>query len=66
MGVNVALLVATLLWVGTLTGIEAYTAATGRPTISERLQRLGRAVPLVVVTVCTVVGMLLVHFFGQS
>lgn len=65
MSVNIALLVVTLLWVGSLTGIEAYTAAKGIPTISERLQRLGRAVPLVVVTVCTLVGMLLVHFFGQ-
>lgn len=65
MSINIALLVATLLWIGVLTGIEAYTAAKGLPTISERLQKLGRAVPLVVVTVCTLVGMLLVHFWGQ-
>lgn len=65
MAVNIVLLVATLLWIGTLTAIEAYTAAKGIPTISERLQRLGRAVPLVVVTTCTLVGMLLIHFFGQ-
>lgn len=65
MTINVILLVATLAWIGTLTGVEAYTAAKGIPTISERLQRLGRAVPLVVVTVCTLVGMLLVHFWGS-
>ena len=64
MTINIVLLVATLAWIGSLVGIEAYTAAKGIPTISERLQRLGRAVPLVVVTVCTLVGMLLVHFFS--
>ena len=65
MTINIVLLVATLAWIGSLVGIEAYTAAKGIPTISERLQKLGRAVPLVVVATCTIVGMLLVHFFGQ-
>ena len=50
----------------TLTAVEAYTAANGLPTISERLQNLGRSVPLVTVIVSSLIGMLLVHFFGGT
>lgn len=44
--------------------IEAYTAAKGVPTISERVQRLGRSAPLVAVIVSFLAGVLLQHFFG--
>ena len=65
MSVNLLLFVAFLVVAVFLFGVEAWCVATGRPTISERIQRLGRSAPLVAVIVCTLVGMLLVHFFGQ-
>jgi hypothetical protein len=64
--VNVILTVVFVAFLVALLVIEAYTAAKHIPTISERLQRLGRSVPLVTVIVCALIGMLLVHFFGQS
>ena len=64
MGLNVVLLVATLAWFLVLVGVEAYTAARGLPTISERIQRANRAAPLIAVIASTLVGMLLMHFFG--
>lgn len=64
MGVNLVLFGGFLATALGLFIIEAYTVATGQPTISERIQALGRSAPLVVVVVSTFVGMMLVHFFG--
>lgn len=64
MNVNVALFV----WIGVfvigLFVVEAYTAARGIPTISERIQSMGRSAPLVVVVASFIAGVLLQHFFG--
>lgn len=48
-----------------LGGIEAAAAIAHRPSISERIQGMGRAAPIVVIVVCTAVGILLDHFFGH-
>ena len=64
MAINALLLVATLAWFLLLVGVEAYTAAKGLPTISERIQRANRSAPLIAVIASTLVGMLLMHFFG--
>ncbi len=58
----VSVLVAFVLFLG---AIEGYTAVKGIPTISERLQSLGRSAPIVVVIVCTLLGVLLGHFWAQ-
>ena len=48
-----------------LGGIEAWAAMTNRPSISERIQGMGRAAPIVVIVVCVAAGILLDHFFGH-
>ena len=47
-----------------LIAVEAYCVKTAKPTISERIQALGRSAPLVAVIVSCFVGMMLIHFFG--
>jgi hypothetical protein len=64
--VNGLLTVVLIAFILALTAIEAYCVRRGIPTISERLQRLGRSTPLVTVLVCLVLGALAIHFFGQS
>lgn len=58
------LLISTAAWVLILGGIESWAAITNRPSISERIQGMGRAAPIVVIVVCTAAGILLDHFFG--
>lgn len=64
MSVNLLLVVAFVIVAVFLFAVEAFAVATGRPTISERIQRLGRSAPLVVVVVSVAVGGALVHFFA--
>lgn len=61
---NIVLFAVALAFALFLFAFEAWTVATGRMTISERIQRLGRSAPLVVVVVCTLAGGLMVHFFA--
>lgn len=62
---NLILVGATVVFSLFLLGYETWAVAVGQPTISERIQRLGRSAPLVVVIVCTLTGMALIHFFGS-
>jgi hypothetical protein len=64
MTVNIVLVVVFVAFIIALLAIEAYTVAKGLPTISERIQRMGRSAPLVAVIVSCIIGMLLIHFFG--
>ena len=64
MNVNVALFVLIGAFIVALFVIEAYTAAKRIPTISERIQSMGRSAPLVVVVASFLAGALLVHFFA--
>ena len=66
MTINAVLLVATLAWFALLVGVEAYTAARGIPTISERIQSANRHAPLIAVIACTLLAMLAMHFFGGA
>ena len=64
MTVNLALFALIGAFVVALFVIEAYTAARHIPTISERIQSMGRSAPLVVVVASFLAGALLVHFFA--
>ncbi len=46
-----------------LGAVEGYTAAKGLPTISDRMAQLGRSAPVVIVIACTLLGILLGHFW---
>lgn len=52
------------LFVLFLFAMEFYAATHRIPTISERLQGMGRSAPLIAVVVSFLAGALLVHFFG--
>lgn len=62
--VNVVLVVVFVAFIIALLAIESYTVAKGIPTISERIQKMGRSAPLVAVIVSFLMGALLVHFFS--
>ena len=47
-----------------LFAMEFYAATHKLPTISERIQGMGRSAPLISVVVSFLAGGLLVHFFG--
>ena len=64
MSVDLALFVVSLAFALFLLGVEAYCVATGKPTISERIQHVGRSAPLVAVIASFLAGGLLIHFFG--
>ena len=64
MSVNIVLPLFVAAFVFGLFVIEGYTVATGKPTISERIQWLGRSAPLVVIIAAFLAGVLLDHFFG--
>lgn len=61
---NLALTVVVIGFIVLLLAMEVYTAVKGIPTISERIQALGRSAPLVTVISAFVAGMLLTHFFA--
>ena len=46
-----------------LTGVEAAMVVTGKPTISARIQALGRSASIVVIWAMFVAGYLASHFF---
>ena len=52
------------LFVAFLFVMEFYAATHDVPTISERIQRMGRSAPLISVIVSFLAGALLIHFFG--
>lgn len=64
MDVNIVLALLIGAFIVALFVIEAYTVAMDKPTISERIQAMGRSAPLVVVIVAFLAGALLIHFFG--
>ena len=64
MSVDLVLFVVALAFAIFLFAVEAYCVATGKPTISARIQALGRSAPLVAVVVSCLAGMALIHFFG--
>lgn len=64
MAVDLVLFVGFLVVAVFLFAVEAYTVMTHQPTISERIQALGRSAPLVAVVVSCLAGMALIHFFG--
>lgn len=66
LSLNALLVIGFVAFILFLLVVEAYTAVKGLPTISERLQRVGKTAPLVTVVVCTLTGMLVIHFFGIS
>ncbi len=62
--VDLALFLVSLAFAVFLLAVEAYCVATGQPTISERIQRVGRSAPLVAVIASFLAGAALIHFFG--
>ena len=48
-----------------LAGIETFAAIEHKPSISERIQGMGKAAPIVIIVVCVAAGILLDHFFGH-
>lgn len=64
MGVNLVLLALAIGVTVVLLGIEAYTVMNGKPTISARIQALGRSAPLVIILCSFFAGLFLQHFFG--
>lgn len=61
---NEVLLIVSIVYVSFLFGMEAYSVKHGIPTISARVQALGRSAGIVVVATCLLAGILLDHFFG--
>ena len=64
MSVDLLLFVVALAFAIFLFAVEAYCVATGKPTISARIQALGRSAPLVIVIASFFAGAALIHFFG--
>lgn len=64
MTLNLILTALFVAFVVALVVIEVFCAVTGRPTISERIQWLGRAAPLVPLAATFTAGVLLTHFFA--
>lgn len=65
MTIDALLTAVSVLYVLVLGSIEGYTAVKGIPTISDRLRSLGSHAPIVVVVVCTLIGVFLGHFWAQ-
>ena len=65
MTINLVLFLGLAAFVAFLFAVEAYTAAKGLPTISDRLRTLGRSAPIVVVVTSMLLGILLGHFWAQ-
>ena len=65
MDVNVILLVWALGSLLFLAAVEAFTVWRGIPTISARMQALGRNATIVVIWVMFILGYLSCHFFER-
>lgn len=63
--IDAALLILGSLFFVALWVIEWYCGFKGKPTISERIQRLGAAAPIVVIWASFAAGYFLCHFFDH-